>query len=246
MSTAKKVSDLSSYESILPYASELFGVYQPLLGWKSKRTSDRISKGFELDRSQLVAKAVKMLLANAKSSLPREGDPTVSIQPATTFKTRLRTHESVILSKVAESLRGRGNDQPDTWLSTITDDNVNRLLKDEVAPHYIKLLEKARKTAGRSGEVGWSEKVDGLKSEIDVMLAKESKLAGLILMLTKSKCFDALKDIFFLQSDGELSSTNLKELGATNSSDVLLDLSHLDPSIGFTNRCSSLISPVFF
>ena len=33
--------DLKPYEGVLPYASELYGIYQPLLGWKSQRT-DRL------------------------------------------------------------------------------------------------------------------------------------------------------------------------------------------------------------
>jgi hypothetical protein len=33
----KKVSDLSPYTNVLPYASEIFGVYQPMLGWRSQK-----------------------------------------------------------------------------------------------------------------------------------------------------------------------------------------------------------------
>lgn len=38
--------DLTKFKQTLPYASELFGVYQPLLGWKSKRIVRRINLGF--------------------------------------------------------------------------------------------------------------------------------------------------------------------------------------------------------
>ena len=41
-----RFSDLSSYKGILPYSSELFGVYQPLLGWKSTRTLNRYLRGY--------------------------------------------------------------------------------------------------------------------------------------------------------------------------------------------------------
>ncbi len=30
------MKSLDDYKGILPYASELFGIYQPLLGWRSK------------------------------------------------------------------------------------------------------------------------------------------------------------------------------------------------------------------
>jgi hypothetical protein len=35
------MQDLSPFVGILPYSSELFGVYQPLVGWKSQRTAER-------------------------------------------------------------------------------------------------------------------------------------------------------------------------------------------------------------
>ena len=54
MATNKRITDLSDYTSVLPYASEMFGVYQPLLGWRSKRTEDRFQKGFLKDKVQLL------------------------------------------------------------------------------------------------------------------------------------------------------------------------------------------------
>jgi hypothetical protein len=38
----------------LPYASELFGVYQPLLGWKSKRTIERFHPGVRDSQLKIV------------------------------------------------------------------------------------------------------------------------------------------------------------------------------------------------
>ena len=39
--------DMKKFEGTLPYASELFGVYQPLLGWRSQITKDRLQRGGE-------------------------------------------------------------------------------------------------------------------------------------------------------------------------------------------------------
>ena len=49
MATNKRITDLTDYKSILPYSSELFGVYQPLIGWKSKRIVKRMNKGINSD-----------------------------------------------------------------------------------------------------------------------------------------------------------------------------------------------------
>ena len=51
------------YKGILPYASEVFGVYQPLLGWKSKITLQRFERG----RSQFHERLAAKILATAKS-----------------------------------------------------------------------------------------------------------------------------------------------------------------------------------
>ena len=45
MPAPKRITDLTNYTSILPYASELFGVYQALIGWRSKRQMRRLFGG---------------------------------------------------------------------------------------------------------------------------------------------------------------------------------------------------------
>ena len=49
MTSPKATFKFQDYKGILPYASELFGVYQPLLGWKSKRHERRFALGGAVD-----------------------------------------------------------------------------------------------------------------------------------------------------------------------------------------------------
>ena len=49
----RRTRDLSQYRDILPYASEIFGVYQPMLGWRSRRIRARIEKGFRGDLARV-------------------------------------------------------------------------------------------------------------------------------------------------------------------------------------------------
>jgi len=44
---------LEKFKYTLPYASEAFGVYQPLLGWRSKRALDRFTAGLEAQEESL-------------------------------------------------------------------------------------------------------------------------------------------------------------------------------------------------
>ena len=41
MPTNKRITDLTDFTSVLPYASEMFGVYQPMIGWRSQRIQRR-------------------------------------------------------------------------------------------------------------------------------------------------------------------------------------------------------------
>ena len=39
------MQSFDQYKGMLPYASEIFGIYQPLLGWKSRITLQRFERG---------------------------------------------------------------------------------------------------------------------------------------------------------------------------------------------------------
>ena len=54
MAAPKRLSELTDYTAVLPYSSELFGIYQPLLGWKSKRIPERFQSGYTLDKRLLL------------------------------------------------------------------------------------------------------------------------------------------------------------------------------------------------
>ena len=55
--------DFQKFERSLPYASEAYGVYQPLLGWKSNLISQRRTQGV----AQTWPTATPVLLSNMQS-----------------------------------------------------------------------------------------------------------------------------------------------------------------------------------
>src|SRR6185437_17155144 len=72
MAANKRLTDLSDYVSVLPYASELFGIYQPLIGWKSKRRLRRIHVGI---KSELQAKLMGLRdLFQGQAEVPFNAD----------------------------------------------------------------------------------------------------------------------------------------------------------------------------
>ena len=68
----KRTTDLSQYESILPYASEIFGVYQPMLGWRAKRMARRWERGFSVDLSHAFESLYKKFKGNFEFTLDEQ------------------------------------------------------------------------------------------------------------------------------------------------------------------------------
>ncbi len=69
----KRISDLTPYTNILPYASEIFGVYQPLIGWRSKRQVERMQRGFNVDLVRARSGLLSRIVADVDANLAREG-----------------------------------------------------------------------------------------------------------------------------------------------------------------------------
>jgi hypothetical protein len=65
------MGSFDDYKGILPYASELFGIYQPLLGWKSQI----IQKRYERFRSSLYAELAARTLVTARAPVQIKLNP---------------------------------------------------------------------------------------------------------------------------------------------------------------------------
>ena len=75
MATVKRLKDLEQYAGVLPYASEIFGVYQPLLGWKSKRIMERFAAGRQNDRDQILRGLERAVAHRSPSIMTRRAKP---------------------------------------------------------------------------------------------------------------------------------------------------------------------------
>jgi hypothetical protein len=64
--------DFERFKGSLPYASELFGIYQPLLGWKSKMTEDRLAR----DHDAVIRSLSERAVARTRSDVLVRSGPT--------------------------------------------------------------------------------------------------------------------------------------------------------------------------
>src|SRR5690349_20075180 len=70
------LKDVEKYKGMPPYASELYGVYQPLLGWQSSLTKKWISRG-----GTLIDPNVKRILDGRIQLGPTTVDDKLAAQP---------------------------------------------------------------------------------------------------------------------------------------------------------------------
>ena len=62
-----KHEDLKKFKGQYPYGSELFGVYQTLLGWRGVRARSWFLRGFALERSQLSDRVLRHISADVEA-----------------------------------------------------------------------------------------------------------------------------------------------------------------------------------
>ena len=113
--------DLEPYKGVLPYASELYGIYQPLLGWRSSRTQKRIEAGFNSFKNSFVAHLPLMLAPDVEihpeTLHPREVRFRVGVArdgPSTPRLLRMAP-QSLIARRVLSEVQREGESRPEVW-----------------------------------------------------------------------------------------------------------------------------------
>jgi hypothetical protein len=116
MATNKRLTELIDDTSVLPYASEMFGIYQPLLGWKSKRIVQRFEQRFQNDKLGLIDKLKTDFTGQVNVHYLPDCQIRVQIRPGALDAGRLKTFDSVVLQKIAEQLPPYEQIKPERWL----------------------------------------------------------------------------------------------------------------------------------
>lgn len=238
MATVKRITDLNQYSGVLPYSSELFGVYQPLLGWKSKRTEDRFGKGLRQDRAQLIRSLAATISPVVTLKYGDSGQVTIDIGAGQPVDGALRSFDSLVLEKIGESLPSYAQYDPSIWSTRINPDLLDTILKKEVVGRYTRAfaqlrdLNSARFRADARGPNVSVGGAPGLETAaFEKYIHYESQVAGMLLLLVQERRHDVLKDIFYVsRNNTERAHALSKLLDGADASTAYLDLEHLDPT----------------
>jgi hypothetical protein len=248
MATAKRITDLTAYTSILPYASELFGVYQPLLGWKSRRIAERQKEGFRNDKPFVLDKLEREFSDLVEIKYLEGGQIDIRIRPGVLRGGKQRAFGSVVLDRVASSLPRFEDYDPSVWSAVITPARLDAILGKDVVDAYSKAYQELRRSDGtrpdglrfatlsRSGAPsrvasGGTEATAAEISAFERQLRYESRVAGVLLHLQREKAHAVLEEIFYVTRDGvDTARALLRMLETEDGAAAFLDIETLDPT----------------
>lgn len=240
MTIVKRITDLTNYTTVLPYASELFGVYQPLIGWKSKRISDRFNKGFQKDRLLILDKLKGEFSGLLNISYRDGGQPDIKIKAGALNAGKLHSFDSIVLQQLALQLPPYEEYRPTIWSKMITSERLEAILNKEVIKHYSAAYTDLQKTSRLSDErshammranLPMDEEIKRVtRGAFEQQLQYESSMAGALLFLVKEKSYDALAEIFYAtKNNADKAQQLIKMLAAKDTGESFLDFEHLNP-----------------
>ena len=193
----KRITDFTSYANILPYDSEIFGVYQPMLGWRAKRMTHRWDRGFAVDKAAAFEALYKKFKSqfeiklDARKSLAR----ITELEPAQLRDAETRFGGSFVMESIAGSLPPLSEYDDSVWDRAIKPAAIKKTLDGVVIPRTQQWHTAAtgRKTTD-DGPVRGPEAVTGMVAE---QLQRESAVAGFLMYLKDNQHFDELRDLFY-------------------------------------------------
>ncbi|MGH7892621.1 MAG: hypothetical protein ACREN0_10150, partial [Thermodesulfobacteriota bacterium] len=211
--------DLAKVEGQYPYGSELFGVYQTLLGWRGARAQGWFLKGYARERGELSDMISKKISPNVDAKLNADrvldrigeiGIGTANDKPA---------YPSRLVEALAPNFtEGSHLDDPDYWKHKLTDDMLMATLNRDVKKEAKSMLE--RPAAGNGGDTHISVRSQKALQFLD----DESRTAGKLKLLREAGAAAELKHIFF-----DLSTANDRLLSVANVLRELNPFGYLDP-----------------
>lgn len=252
MTTNKRLADLTAYKSVLPYASELFGIYQPLLGWRSKRIEERFQEGFQRDKKALLQR-LKREFAGAVDLTYATNQVQIALRPGTLVGARKRAYDSVLLEMLAAKLPADGTPAPADWNRTLAAASVEATLKDEVAKAYAGTWGEIMKPAGgaavrgRAAAASVAANATATRNRVaafEQQLQYESSIAGVLQFLVKEKKYDVLHELFYSSRDNAERARELVRMhSARDAGEAFFDTSSMDPA-GREFVVNAALSPI--
>lgn len=190
-------ADVSLFKGRIPYASELYGVYQPLLGWKSRRAVNWFSPG-PVSFGDGVATGIHPNVTIQFYNHPLEFQVIRFLigDDSPIGRTRVpQSLDSFVARLILPRIVSLGPDDTDAWASVLLPEALQAAM-NEVQPQVDSAyrdgyMELARRDPAAAAKFNY-------RSVVQEMFDRESKVAGILAFLYAHKKFDLIRDAFFI------------------------------------------------
>lgn len=233
MATNKRITD-KDFTGLLPYASEIFGIYQPLLGWKSKRTQKRFSKGLNNDRKELLDTLKNQFVGKVNVEYGEGCEIKVlDIKTGDLTVGNLNSFDSIVLTIIAQKLPPFEEYKDSIWDDLISVNNFEIIYREFLTPHYRQFyLENCKNENQQFKRMHFAgdNRNTAFKSAFEEQLKYESALAGSLMFLKENKNFTQLKETFYNSINNKENTIKLiQALTANSTEEAYLNLDNLNP-----------------
>jgi hypothetical protein len=192
------MASFDAYKGILPYASELFGVYQPLLGWRSRIIAQRYDRVRSSLYNELAARTLVAARAPVRVTRSDGGASPLGANAALAFQvTQLAPLDLARLSEphvaaaidtgIARMILSEvGAKSPKDWAAMITEAHITELLKKFES--IVRDPAELRKHADLSDYVDTFSRAYAqteTQTLLEELFAKECKVGGYLLFLAQ-------------------------------------------------------------
>jgi hypothetical protein len=191
----KRINDFEPYRNVLPYASEIFGVYQPLIGWRGKRIRERIEKGFRADLMRVSERLFRRFKGGFEMTLDERGglQEVSRLDPARGEATRQASMGSFVIDALARQLPPAERMNQRMWDQLVSEERIRAALAQEVVPQVTSWYKRAQD--GRVAAAG--RRADDDNEQVAAQLQRESAAAGYLLHLQRTQQYQALQQLFY-------------------------------------------------
>ncbi|CAG9226243.1 conserved hypothetical protein [Paraburkholderia sabiae] len=206
--------DYKKFDGTLPYASEIFGTYQPLLGWKSKRTFDRFSLGLQRARMEAIESILPRFYADAKFQITdfthdnvffeisALGPGTLQSPTGTGVPPAYRTY---VTELVADAIATKSLNPEDEkiWDKLVSKDALNKILqrvRQLLQDNSAQVVREGLPSVMDPATFNFGQNAHVVTEIVTRRISRESGVAGALNYLYENQKFDTLKQFFFPKS----------------------------------------------
>ncbi|HTN72548.1 MAG TPA: hypothetical protein VMO00_15820 [Methylomirabilota bacterium] len=196
--------DLSKFKGALPYDSQLYGIYQPLLGWKSGLQSIRLRKGLIWLRQSYLSDVTRLMAPNysIRSAVSDSAEFDLGIaNPSTANQAQgIAGIDAIVTQQVIAEVQKAGLDNPDSWKKYTSPDFLNKTLRSIHRQIQDEFLTRVRKQAMLVQTHPTLTREAGIEMPnttiLSSILQRESIAAGVFSRLNQENSPEQLMSIF--------------------------------------------------